>query len=207
MPDVVPVSAPPTAPAPEPVTTPAAKASLDEESRRVAAATVAAAAIGWWPAFTLGVYGVVFFDQNLALWAIATSAFLAAGLAGGWRVWRRPAIWTLLLPSLWILLAWLLPVGGTSTIYQVLFWIGVVVTLLGMPAMAAFLVRLLIPGAERLRKRQALIAGGVVVLVMLASYGLGTQHPRILTCEDFTISGNFAPENCSPGTGSTVLSP
>ena len=57
----------------------------------MAAATVAAAGLGWWPAFTLGVYGVVFFEQHLALWAAATSAFLAAVLMGGRRMLRRPA--------------------------------------------------------------------------------------------------------------------
>ncbi|HQR25830.1 MAG TPA: hypothetical protein PLP61_02220, partial [Nocardioides sp.] len=110
----------------------------------------------------------------------------------------------LLLPTLWIVLAWILPVGGTSGIYQFLFWLGVVITVLGLPAFAAFLVRLLIPTAERLQGRERLTAIAVVRAVMLGSFVLGTQHPRILTCEDFTISGNYAPENCSPGTGSTV---
>jgi hypothetical protein len=79
-----------------------------------------------------------------------------------------------------------------------------VAALVGLPALAAVMVRLLIPGAERLRGKRALGAVAVVALTMLVSFGLGTQHPRILTCEDFTISGNFAPETCSPGTGSTV---
>ncbi len=177
---------------------------LNPETRRVAAAAVAGAAIGWWPAFTLGVYGVIFFEQHLALWAAATSAFLAAGLVGGRRVWRRPAAWALLLPSFWLALVWLLPVAGTSPVREVLFWLGIVVTLVGMPALAALMVRLLIPEAERLRGEQALFAAAVVVLVMLASYGLGTQHPRMLSCEDFSISGNFAPGNCTPDPGSTT---
>jgi hypothetical protein len=181
-----------------------AAAVLDEDSRRVAAAATAAAAIGWWPAFTLGVYGAIFFEQHIALWAVATTAFLALGLARGVRVWLQPRVLVLLLPSLWLLLAWLLPVGGTSAAYQALFWLGVVVTTFGMPALAAFMVRLLVPDAGRLRGREALVVVGVVLLVMLSAYGLGTQHPRFLTCQDFTISGNFAPENCSTGTGSTV---
>lgn len=177
---------------------------LDPETRRVAAAAVAGAAIGWWPAFTLGVYHVIFFEQHLALWAAATSAFLGAGLAGGRQIWKRPAVWTLLLPSFWLLLVWLLPVAGTSTLREVLFWFGIVVTLVGMPALAAFMVRLLIPEAERLRPKQAVTAATVVVLVMIVSFGLGTQHPHMLSCEDFSISGNFAPSNCTPGTGSTA---
>ena len=177
---------------------------LDDEGRQLAAACVAGAALGSWPAFTLGAYGVIFFEQHLALWAAATSVFLALGLAKGPRVWVRPQALALLLPSLWIVLAWTLPVGGTSGIYQVLFWLGVLITVVGMPALAAIMVRLLIPGAERLRGRRALAAMVVVSAIMLVAFGLGTQHPRILTCEDFTISGNYAPENCSPGTGSTV---
>ncbi|TQM64664.1 hypothetical protein [Humibacillus xanthopallidus] len=177
---------------------------LDGEGRQLAAACLAGAALGSWPAFTMGVYGVVFFEQHLSLWATATSVFLALGVSKGPRIWARPQVLALLLPSLWVVLAWILPVGGTSGIYQVLFWFGVVITVVGLPAMAAILVRLLIPGAERLRGKRALAAAIVVSLLMLVSFGLGTQHPRLLTCEDFTISGNYAPENCSPGTGSTV---
>lgn len=178
-------------------------ALLDEDSRRLTAAAVAGAAIGWWPAFTMGVYGVIFFEQHLALWAVATTAFLALGYARGAKVWQRPGVLALLLPSVWMVLAWLLPVGGTTGIYQVLFWLGVVITVLGLPALAAFMVRLLIPTAERLRGSERWAAIGVVALVMLASFVVGTQHPRLLTCEDFTVSGNFAPPGCSSGTGTT----
>jgi len=176
---------------------------LDPATRRVVVAAVAASAFGWWPAFTLGVYGVIFFEQRLALWAAATSAFLAVVLTEGRQVWRRPSYYTLLLPSLWILLVWLLPVTTESGVHEVLFWLGLLVTLLGMPALAAFMVRLLVPGAERMPRKQALSAIVVVILVMLASWGLGTQHPHMLSCQDFSISGNFAPENCTPGISST----
>src|SRR6476469_8290985 len=131
----------------------AARDLLDEDSRRVVAAALAGAALGSWPAFTLGAYGVIFFEQHLALWAVATAAFLALGYARGPRVWRRPAVLALLLPSLWIVLAWILPVGGTSGIYKALFWLGVVITIFGLPALAAFLVRLIIPTADRIQPR------------------------------------------------------
>lgn len=177
---------------------------LDADSRRVAAAAAAGAALGWWPAFTLGVYGSIFFVQHLTLWAVATSAFLAVAIAGGREARRRPQTWTLLLPSVWMLSDLLLPPGGTSPSYQVLFWFGVVVTLLGMPLLAALLVRLLIPGAHGVRGKQAAALAAIVGVIMVASYFLGTQHQHILTCQDFSISGNFAPENCTSGTGVTV---
>ena len=177
---------------------------LDDRGRQLAAAVLTGSALGSWPAFTLGVYGVIFFEQHLALWAAATSVFLALGWTQGLRVLRRPQALALLLPSLWMALAWILPVGGTSGIYQALFWFGVVITIIGMPALAAVMVRLLVPGAERLRGKGALAAVAVVSVIMAMSFLMGTQHPRLLTCEDFTVSGNFAPGNCSPGTGSTV---
>ena len=34
---------------------------------------------------------------------------------------------------------------------------------------------------------------------LAASYVLGVLHPRILTCEDFAVSGNFAPPTCTLG--------
>jgi hypothetical protein len=175
---------------------------LDRESRRVVAIAVAASSIGWWPAFTMGVYGVIFFEQHLALWAAATSAFVAVEIAGGRRVWRRVSNYTLLLPSLWLVLIWLLPVT-TSTAHYLLFWFGVVMTLLGLPALAAFLVRLLVPGAVSLPRKQAVVAMVSVAIVMAAAYVLGTQHPHMLSCDDFSISGNFAPENCNPGIATT----
>lgn len=166
------------------------------------AIAVAASSIGWWPAFTMGVYGVIFFEQRLALWAAATSAFIAVEVSGGPRVLRRVSNYTLLLPSLWLLLVWLLPVTDSTARY-VLFWFGVLVTLLGMPALAAFLIRLLFPGAEDLPRRHAVIAIASVAIVMTTAYVLGTQHPHMLSCDDFSISGNFAPENCNPGIATT----
>lgn len=177
---------------------------LDDRTRRVAVTAAAGAAIGWWPAFTFGVYGVIFFEEQFTLWAVATTVFLIVAFGEGARGLRRPAVWSLLLPSVWMLMAWVLPVGGSSSPYQALFWFGAILTILGMPAMAALMVRLLLPGADRLRGRSMVAAMSAVLLVMASAYLLGTQHPRLLTCEDFAVSGNFAPPNCSSGTGSTV---
>ncbi|MGA7689960.1 MAG: hypothetical protein WCA29_12110 [Jiangellales bacterium] len=179
-------------------------ASLDDRTRRLAVTTVAAAGIGWWPSFTLGAYGVVFFEQQLVLWVVATSVFLVAASALRSRVFDRPAWWTLLLPSLWLGVSIVLPSGGTTLAYTALFWFGVLVTGVGFPVMAALLVRLVIPGTQRLDRDQGTVVIGIVAVVMAASYVLGVLHPRILTCEDFTISGNFAPPTCTPGEGTTV---
>ena len=43
---------------------------------RVGVAMVGMAVVVWWPAFTLGAWGDLFFDQLLAVWAAATAAFV-----------------------------------------------------------------------------------------------------------------------------------
>ena len=177
---------------------------LGEDLRRVAVTTVAAALIAWWPAFTLGVYCVVFFEEILALWVATTSVFLVILLSQRHELARRPGWLALLIPTLWLGVALLVPTGGTSAAHAALFWFGVVITLLGFPAMAAVLVRILLPGAARLRGRNALVALTVVGLVVACSYLVGRMHPRLLTCDDFSISGNFAPAGCTPGLGTTV---
>ena len=66
---------------------------------------MAAALVAWWPAFDLGAYGVLFFNQFLSRWAASTAIFLVSLTAGG----RARVSWArrlaLLIPSLWLLLA------------------------------------------------------------------------------------------------------
>lgn len=57
---------------------------------------------------------------------------MAVELAAGRRMWRRLSNFTLLLPSVWLVLVWLLPVTD-STVHYALFWFGVLIRLLGMP--------------------------------------------------------------------------
>ena len=173
---------------------------LDDGVQRLAAITVATSLLVWWPAFTLGVYRAIFFEQLFALWAAATAAFLVAVLLLGRRA--QPAVYSLLLPSVWILLTWLTPADTTSLEHDVLLWLGALVTLAGLPAMVAIVLVMVVPGAESVTgRRDNVVAIGAVALVVVLSYTLGTQHAHLLTCEDFKISGNDQPAGCTPGNG------
>jgi hypothetical protein len=173
----------------------------DPGLRRLAAITVATSLIVWWPAFTLGVYDEIFFEQLFALWAAATAAFLVAVLLLGRHA--QPAVYSLLIPSVWIVLTWLIPGDRTSLGHDVLFWLGVLVTLAGFPAMVTLVLIMVVPGAESVRRgRDTAVAVAAIALVVVLSFTLGTQHRRLLTCEDFEISGNNMPAGCTPGSGS-----
>ena len=171
----------------------------DPGLRRLAGITVATSLLVWWPAFTLGVYGEIFFEQLLGLWAAATAAFVVAVLLLGRRA--QPAVYSLLLPSVWILLTWLIPGDRNSLGHDVLLWFGVLVTLAGLPAMVAIVLIMVVPGAESVRGRDNVVAISAVALVVVLSFTMGTQHRRLLTCEDFEVSGNKLPAGCTPGNG------
>jgi hypothetical protein len=171
----------------------------DPGLRRLAAITVATSLLVWWPAFTLGVYDEIFFEQLFALWAAATTAFVVAVLLLGRRA--QPAVYSLLIPSVWIVLTWLIPADTTSLGHDVLLWFGVLVTLAGLPAMVALVLVMVVPGAESVRGRDTVVAVAAIALIVVLSYTMGTQHRRLLTCEDFEISGNNMPAGCTPGNG------
>jgi hypothetical protein len=164
-------------------------------------AVVAAALVVWWPAFALGAYGVIFFNQLLALWAASTAVFLTS-LTAGRRArlsWARRL--ALLIPSLWLLLAFALPERGPEPWSRALFYLAIALTLAGAPFFAALLLRVTIAGYEQIPSRRRLVAAGVVGIVAIAAFGLGQFNNRFLTCNDFIVSGNDTPPGCAQGRG------
>jgi hypothetical protein len=176
-------------------------ANADRITQATSVAVVAAALVVWWPAFDLGAYGVIFFQQLLAMWAASTAIFLVSLTAGRRARVSWPRRLALLLPSLWLLLAIVLPEVGIKTWSRALFYVAIVLTLAGMPFLAALLLRVTIAGYEQIPNRRRLLAAAIVGIVAITSFGLGRFNNRFLTCNDFVISGNDTPPSCSPGYG------
>ena len=159
-------------------------------------AVIAFSSVAWWPAFTLGAWGTVFFPQVLSLWAVTTAAFVLVVLSRDTR--GRVGWWALalLLPSLWLALAIEFAPGSRPE----LAWLGTVVTLLGAPVMVWILIWFASPElVEDAEPRDRLVVVAAVLVVVLGAYGVGTIQERVFTCEDFTISGNSQPPGCTPG--------
>ncbi|MDF2441803.1 MAG: hypothetical protein JWR01_6 [Subtercola sp.] len=151
----------------------------------------------WWPAFTLGAWGEIFFDTLLSVWAAASAAFVLAMLV---PAARRRIGWTsatLLLPSLWLILSLAVPGDSTDIAVAIVALVGVLVVLLGVPFMVWALARVAWPEiAETVPARGKLIVLVVVAIIAASSFSLGVNQSRFLTCEDFTISGNSEPPGC-----------
>lgn len=160
---------------------------------------VAMAIAVWWPAFTLGAWGQLFFDQLLTVWAAATAAFVVVLLQprGHGRRWWKAVV--LLVPSLWLALEFSAQQNPNSTDLgtALLTLTAFAVALLGLPFTIWVLVRIMWPdfGSDVGRPRRFL-ALAAVAAIAVGSYLLGANQARFLTCEDFTISGNSEPPGC-----------
>lgn len=159
---------------------------------------VGMAAIAWWPAFTLGAWGTIFFDDVLGLWAASTAAFVFV------LVERRPVggklvrAFVLLLPTVWLVLNFVIPQQRQDDIGGVIVDVfAVAVVIIGIPFTLWVLVRVVWPeyAGESRRSTRWFIAL-VVLGIAVVSLVLGANQARFLTCEDFAISGNSEPPGC-----------
>jgi hypothetical protein len=153
----------------------------------------------WWPSFTLGAWGILFFDQKLTVWAAATAALIVVVFHRRGERNRLGQAAALLVPTLWLVLEIFVEDDGSS-LRPLVDGFGVAVVFLGIMATFWVLSRIIWPefGEDlSLSRRASVIAS--VVLVAVASFVLGVNHAAFLTCQDFSISGNSEPPGCTPG--------
>jgi len=153
----------------------------------------------WWPAFTLGAWGTLFFDQLLGVWAAATACLvivLVQARPYRGRLWKAAA---LSVPSLWLILSFFSPSESESGVELIADLVGILVAILGLPFAVWVITQLLWPGfGEDLSrpKRAVLVIAALGILTI--AYTLGVLQEHFLTCGDFSISGNSNPPSCTP---------
>jgi hypothetical protein len=160
--------------------------------------TVTAATVAFGLAFNVGAFDTVFFDVYLSVWVVATAV-----LVGSLVSELPPRDWwgrlLLLLPTAWIVAAWIGGPADADTGADVLFVLTIVVTVISLPFVAWVLVSVINPDFVELpgRNRVAVLAG--VLVFALVGYGLGARNDIFLNCDDFKVSGNDLPANCVSG--------
>lgn len=188
-------SAPPETSAADPARAERARAS----TRATGVVIVGMSVALWWPAFTMGAWGTLFFDQLLTVWAASVGALVVVLIQprGRKRVGKALA---LLVPSLWVVLALLVDEGSSGPLTDILTLVGFAAGILGLPVTIWVLARVVWPEfGEDIPWSRRLIVLGAVLLIGVASFFLGANQSRFLTCGDFTISGNSEPPGCTPG--------
>ncbi|WP_371741828.1 hypothetical protein [Herbiconiux sp. VKM Ac-2851] len=152
----------------------------------------------WWPAFTLGAWGDFFFDQLLTIWAAATGAFFVVVFFGrSRRRWWRAA--ALLAPSLYLVANFVVQPDAEDVATLIVAVLGALVAVLAVPTTVWVLARIIWPEfGDQVSPRRRAVVIGVVAFVAVASFLLGANQARFMTCGEFTLSGNSEPPGCTP---------
>jgi hypothetical protein len=152
----------------------------------------------WWPAFVLGAYGTLFFDQSLTVWVASVAALVVLLLQPRPSPHRLRRVLALLIPSLWLALAFV-PARAGGLVEVVVAFLAAIAALVGLPFAIWVLATILWPGfGKDVSRKTALLAVAAVVLIAAGSFALGANHSHFLTCEDFALSGNAHPPGCVP---------
>jgi hypothetical protein len=157
--------------------------------------TAGSATVAFAVGFNYGAFGVVFFGQLLTIWVVST-VILVGSLASNLAPDTWPRRLVLLVPSLWLVAAWM----DNTTIFdaseRVAFAFTVAVTLFVLPVVAWILITTINSDFVDLPGRKKGIVIVSVGLFIIIGFAFGARNDVFLTCDDFKISGNDLPMNC-----------
>lgn len=148
--------------------------------------------------FNFGAFDVVFFDALLSVWVIATIVFVASFITS-----LPPRNWlgrlVLLIPSVWLILAWVADPAGEDAASDAVYAFTLILTLVTLPFIAWILVSVINPDFLELPVPNRMTIIAALVVFALAGFGLGARNDVFLNCDDFKVSGNDLPANCTSG--------
>lgn len=159
--------------------------------------TAGSASVAFAVGFNLGAFGVIFFDQLLTVWVVAT-VILVGSIVSDLPPSTWPRRFVLLVPTLWIVAAWIDNTYTFDSSERVVFTLTVVITMFVLPGVAWILITAINPDFVDLPGRKKGIVIATVGLFLLIGFGFGARNDMILDCGDFKISGNDLPANCVP---------
>jgi len=157
--------------------------------------TVGSATVAFMLGFNVGAFGIIFFDQLLLVWVIATIVLVASIISDlPPNTWPRRLV--LLLPTLWLLSAWVDSAQDVARGERIVFFLTLAVTVVALPFVAWILVTAINTDFAELPRGNKLLVIAAVGIAIVVGFGIGARNDFILTCDDFRISGNDLPANC-----------
>lgn len=149
-------------------------------------------------AFNLGAHHTIFYQNLLLIWMASIVALLASVFVGKTSDGERYFTWwgavLLGMPTAWF---FSLGMGLQDT-----SWVSILMVtfsvLVSFPYILWVTMTAAIPDTLKVRSPRLIIGFLVIILCVAAlSYTTGYYHPLIMSCSDFTVSGDFAPANCT----------
>lgn len=148
--------------------------------------------------FNFGAFDVVFFDALLSVWVVTTIVLVASFVTN-----LPPKNWfgrlTLLMPSAWVVVAWFADPAGRDPASDALYTLTLIVTLVTLPFIAWVLISTINPDFLELPRSNRIAIISTVLIFALAGFAMGARNDLFLNCDDFKVSGNDLPDNCTSG--------
>jgi len=149
--------------------------------------------------FNLGVYGEVFFEHFFAIW-VAASAVLIADffIHDDHSPLKLRGKILMGLPTIGIVLTVaLISIDNDPIFDDIVELLAAFIALVTLPY-TIYVIALITNPEIVTMTNQRLVTGllMVAVIMSIAGYVIGYNHPAVLTCEDFEVSGNDVPTNC-----------
>ncbi len=173
---------------------------IDAGTRAIILISVAAAFFAWDVGFEFGAHGRIFFEKVFAAWSISLALLIIFIIIPKRLLRVPPTLWVATaIPTLWLCIALINRAAPDEILFRhVMTVLGFLAVLTCFPYVAYVIVSVLYPEFTKMREPGPKI--GVVLIIVLmtmAGYLIGSNHYRFLTCEDFEISGQSVPSNCS----------
>lgn len=174
--------------------------NIDAGTRSIIVISVAAAFFAWDLGFEFGAHGRVFFEKVFVAWSVSLALLIIFIIIPKRLLSVPPSLWVATaIPTLWLLIAAANRAAPDEILFRhVLTVLGFVAVLACFPYVAYVIVSVLYPEFTRIRERGPKFGIiFIIVLMTFVGYLVGLNHHRFLTCEDFEISGQSVPANCS----------
>ncbi len=172
--------------------------STGVELRTLLVTAIGASVAVWDVAFWLGVHGTIFYNKLFTLWVSATAILLIALIVPKRdRFLNRWGIFALSTPTIWFFVNSATSAVNPSWIDELTWLLALATFALTIPYILYILFQLVETDALELSSayRNRLIA--VVFIIALLGYFVGSNHPYFVSCDQFNIAGDSAPDNCA----------
>ena len=160
-------------------------------------------------AFWYGVFGTIFFEHLFYVWVAATVALLASLFVPRIETppiklpWRGRFV--LALPTVWLVLSAFIDIEAyrpDSPGSWVLWVVSLASAFLTLPYLLYVVIVAVVPDIDRLKHPKLRVAlVGIVLVMAIAGFVIGKNHPLFLTCENFKVGGHDMPRNCRDADG------
>jgi hypothetical protein len=174
--------------------------NIDRGVRAFILITVAIAYPAWEFGFEIGAFGRLFYEKVFVAWSISTALLVVLLIMPKEKFAVPRLAWVATaVPSLWLLLALVVHTAPeVKMLGHALTAIGFIAYLACFPYVIYMAISIAYPDLLTITRLGPRIAAGAIVIgLVIIGFVAGQNHPRFLTCEDFEISGNYIPADCT----------